>query len=304
MTDWPKIGTIDPADMLAFAAVAEHGSFSGAARSLGIPKQTLSRRVARLEAQLNVRLLQRTTRQMSLTSVGQSYAARCQEIARLSAEANALAIDSEAHPRGKLRVTADPLLGEAFVAPLVGAYLELFGDAQSELLLTSRKVDLVQEGFDVAFRVGSLADSDLIGQRLGSAKVRYCAAPSYAGCRRLKTPEDLAQCACLAVHHSGPLSWPFPQGNTLTPVQIQPRLSSTSFNAVRDATLAGLGVALLPEFACAPLLEAGLLRDVLGHSLEVGSIWLLHTQRGLLAPRVTEFLRLAREAASKAAWHA
>src|SRR5262249_53309451 len=141
----------------------EAGSFTAAARTSGVPKQTLSRRVAELERALGARLLHRTTRRLRLTDAGAAYAARCAEIERIAEEANRAAADTQEVPRGTLRVTADPVFGEAFLTDLVLDYAQAWPEVRLEVVLTRRRVDLVEEGFDVAFRVGQVDDPALSG---------------------------------------------------------------------------------------------------------------------------------------------
>ena len=166
-------------DMRLFARVAAARSFTGAARQLGIPKQTLSRRVAGLEHALGVRLLHRTTRRLYLTEVGAAYAERCDEVIRMAEEANRSVTDAGEVPKGTLRVTADPVFGEAFLGGVITEFARRWPEVHVEVVLTRRRVDLVEEGFDLAFRVGRVDDPALTATRLGPARVRYCASPRY-----------------------------------------------------------------------------------------------------------------------------
>ncbi|HEY4223346.1 MAG TPA: LysR substrate-binding domain-containing protein, partial [Myxococcota bacterium] len=185
--------------MRAFAAVASAASFTAAGRALAMPKQTLSRRIAALEAALGVQLLHRTTRRLHLTAAGAVYARRCAELARLAADANKDAQDALA-TRGTLRITADPVFGEAFVADLVVAYARAWPEVRVDLVLTRRRVDLLEEGFDVAFRVGFVNDAALTGVRIGPAAIRVCASPAYVKrYGRPRTPEELAHHECVLV---------------------------------------------------------------------------------------------------------
>jgi DNA-binding transcriptional LysR family regulator len=284
--------TIRLEDMRLFAGVAEAKSFTGAARVLGVPKQTLSRRIAQLEASLGVDLVHRTTRRLELTELGEAYARSCAEIVRLADEANHAARDTQDVPRGVLRVTADPVFGDAFVAGLVNDYAKRWPEVRMEIALTRRRVDLVQERFDVAFRVGRSDDaSSLSAIELGRARVRYCASPAYVARRGApSTPADLAKHDCLVVSDGGPARWPMPRSF----VQVSARLLFTSLSMAHSAALAGLGVALFPEFACADDLRRGRLVAVLGAPVDVGSVWLLHPARRFVPARVRAFIEIAR----------
>ncbi len=290
------IGTIRLADMALFAQVAEAGSFTGAARSLGIPKQTLSRRVSELERALSVQLLHRTTRRLRLTDVGAAYLARCVEMVRLAEDANRVVKDAGAEPSGLLRVTADPLFGEAFVAPLVIEYAQKWPRVQIEVLLTRRRVDLVEEGFDVAFRVGTIEDRRLTATRLGPATVRYCASPSYVRAHGApKRPQELSSHECLVVQADGePARWPI-QGKTgMKLVPVKGRLRFNSFSMAYAAALAGLGIGLFPDFTCSDDLRRKRLVAVLEPGqVAVGAVWLVHPAERYLAARVRSFVALA-----------
>lgn len=290
----PTHETISLDDLRLFASVAETKSFTMSARRLGVPKQTLSRRVAGLERRLGVDLMLRTTRRLELTDVGAAYAERCAEIVRMAEEAQRAVSDVGEAPRGLLRVTADPVFGDAFVGALVTEYAARWPDVRVEVVLTRRAVDLVEERFDVAFRVGRPTESGLSGVALGAARVRYCASPAYVARRGEPTaPAELSHHDCIVVSEGGPARWPLP-GPRLVPVT--PRLSSTSFAMAQAAVLAGLGVGLFPEFACTDDLKAGRLVPVLvADPVDVGSIWLLYPARRFVPARVRAFVDLARE---------
>jgi DNA-binding transcriptional LysR family regulator len=290
-------------DMRLFAKVAEARSFTAAARLLGMPKQTLSRRIAELEAALDVQLLHRTTRRLHLTDVGAAYAARCAEIVRMAEEANQVVTDTKQVPRGVLRVTADPVFGEAFVTGLVVEYARRWPDVQLDVVLTRRRVDLVEEGFDIAFRVGKVDEPGLTGTRLGPARVRYCASPGYLARQGTpRRPEDLRAHQCILVVSDGTqVRWPFrdPKGEALLPVSG--RLRVNSFEMAREAALSGLGIAIFPEFACVEDLRRKRLVAVLdSFAAEVGSVWLLHPAQRYLAARVRTFVELAVQRLGKA----
>lgn len=292
-------------DMRLFAKVAEARSFTAAARLLGVPKQTLSRRVAELEQELGVQLLLRTTRRLHLTEIGAAYAARCGELVRLAEEANHAVTDTHQVPKGVLRVTADPVFGEAFVTELVVEYARRWPEVQVDVVLTRRHVNLLEEGFDVAFRIGKVEDPALTATRLGPARIRYCASPDYLQRRGKPTsPEQLQHHECILVVSEGaPMRWPFrgPKGDLLVPVSGRLRFNSLAM--AHAAALQGLGIALFPEFACAADVQQGRLVPVLEDwGVDAGAVWLVHPTQRYLAARVRTFLELALERLAHVPW--
>lgn len=292
-------------DMRLFAAVAAARSFTAAARSLGMPKQTVSRRISELEASLDVRLLHRTTRHLHLTDVGAAYAERCAELVRLADDANRAVTDAAISPRGILRVTADPELGESFLTGIALDFARRYPDVELEVILTRRRVRLVEEGFDIALRVGWIDDSTLTSTRLGPARVRYCASRAYLKrCGTPRTPAELANHDCLIVlADDAAMRWPFRgrKGPELLPVTGRLRFNSMAM--VREATLAGLGIALFPEFMCVRDLRARRLTAVLDEwRIDAGAVWLVHPTSRYLAARVRAFAELAIEMAARWEW--
>ena len=263
-----------------------------------MPKQTVSRRVAELERVLGVQLLHRTTRRVRVSEVGAAYAARCAEIARIAGEANRAVRDARETPSGTLRITADPVFGEAFVGGLVIEYARRWPDVRVEVVLTRRRVDLVEEGFDVAFRVGVVDEATLGGFCLGPARVRYCASPAYLAKRGApSTPHDLSRHDCIVVASEGAENrWPFASKKGLGMVPVAGRLRVTSFAMAHAAALAGLGIAIFPEFACAEDVSTRRLVPVLdAHRVDVGGVWVLYPMRRFLPARVSAFVDVTRE---------
>src|SRR5687768_10841065 len=187
---------MDLNEIVVFAQVVRSGSFSAAAAKLGMPKSTVSRKVSELEERLKARLLQRTTRKLSLTDVGRTYYDYCARIAAEVADAERAVSSLQDAPRGLLRVTAGA--NATFLGPIVSDFLARYPEVQLELFCTTRTVDLVEERFDLAIRAGALADSSLIGRSLGSGKWFLVATPEYLKKRgRPRKPEDLKKHECL-----------------------------------------------------------------------------------------------------------
>lgn len=282
--------------MRLFAAVAERMSFTAAAEDLGVPKQTVSRRIAALESELGVRLLHRTTRSMKLTDVGKAYATRCAQVVRMADEANQAVTDQSDQVRGTLRVTADPLFGESFLADLVNDYRDAHPAVSVELMLTQRKVDLIEEGFDVAFRVGAMADSSLVATALGPASMCYCASPSYLEARgRPLHPNQLSEHDCITfLPESSASRWLFMVDDQMRWFPIDSHLRVNHLPTARRLAVADAGIVNLPTFAAKQLIEAGLLEPVLqGFQAPFGDVRLVYLGRGLLSPRIKHFIDLA-----------
>lgn len=283
-------------DMRLYAAVVDAGSFTGASRALGIPKQTLSRRIAALERALGVRLLHRTTRRLRPTDVGAAYAARCDALVRLADEANAEVVGARTVPSGVLKASADAFFAETFLGPLLASFLEAYPEVDLDLRLTSRRVDLIEEGLDCAFRIGVLDDRpDLYASRLADADIRYCASPAYLARRGTPSaPADLTEHDCIvSTGGPGPTRWPMrdARGAPSAFVIERPRVRAGSFAMARALVLAGRGIGVFPTIACAEDIDAGRLVPVLDDQVgPSGAVWLVRPARDFLPARVRAFV--------------
>ena len=245
--------------MTTFVEVARSGSFSAAARKLGLSTTAVSRHVAELEQALGVTLLRRTTRNVSPTETGASYlpraAAILEEIARLNSDIS----ESDRAPRGNLRVTAPPAIGRDLIAPLMVDFLEAYPEVNVELELIGRVVDLVAEGFDAAIRSGPLTSSSLIAHQLVEMRYQLCASPEYV--KRNGTPLDPKDLESHDfIHWSGTASvmdCRFTGNGVTTTVPLRCRLQLTDFATQKEAAFRGLGLAILPALSVHDDLEAG-----------------------------------------------
>jgi DNA-binding transcriptional LysR family regulator len=255
---------MDLNEMLVFARVVRTGSFTTAAAELRMPKSTVSRKVSELEERLGSRLLQRTTRKLSLTDVGRTYYEYCARIAGEVEDAERAVTTLQAAPRGLLRVTAG--INAAYLGPIVSDYLARYLEVRIELYCTGRTVDLVEEGFDIGIRAGALADSTLIARSVGRVSWFLVATPAYlkrGG--RPKSPEDLKKHDCLFFGAgSTPFSLHLEGKETPVQVEVPARLLVSDFDVLYAVTVSGLGIGLLPAFRCVDDLRARNLIRVLG----------------------------------------
>jgi molybdate transport repressor ModE-like protein len=249
-----------------FARVGETGSFSRAARELGVSKATVSKSVAALEEALGVPLVSRTTRRAALTEAGERTLRRAQRMLEEAEAAQAEANEARAAPRGRLRVAAPLTFGVRYLTPVVGAFLEAYPEIQLELSLDDRPVDLIGEGFDAALRIRALEDSSLLARQLERIRLTLVAAPAYLNARgRPRRPEDLAMHACL--HYTNQASgalWRFdgPDGDRAQ-VRVDGRLSANNGDVLLEMARQGLGIFLAPDFLCWNAVRDGELEPIL-----------------------------------------
>ena len=244
-------------DVLIFTKVVEAGSFTAAARGLGLPTSTVSRRVARLEAHLDTRLLQRTTRKLSLTDAGRLYYERGAQVFTGLEEAEQILAETRAAPRGRVRVTAP--VEHTIVMRMVRPFLERYPGVQVDLELTNRSVNLVEEGFDVGIHAGALADSSLVASKLMDSPFQLVASPAYLELRgEPGRIQELSGHDCIVFGGTSlNAAWSFSVGRKIVKVPIRGRVAVNHLQAVRDAALAGLGIAMLPALVCGEDLRSG-----------------------------------------------
>ncbi len=245
-----------------FARVAAVGSLSGAARAMGLSQTMVTKHIASLEARLGAKLFHRTTRRLSITEAGRSYLESSERILSDMEAAEAAIAADRVEPRGLLRVNVPVVFGTRQIAPLLADFAERYPNVTIELGLNDRLVDLAEEGWDLAIRIGKLRDSSMVARRLAPSRMVVCAAPSYLA--RHGTPRsvgDLASHNCLGYTLSQQASaaeWLFGKQGDIR-VQVKGNLRANNGDALRAATLAGLGVARQPTFIVADDLRAGTL---------------------------------------------
>jgi DNA-binding transcriptional LysR family regulator len=287
----------DPAGAAVLVKVVETGSFRGAARALGMPKSSVSRRVAELEDHLKVRLLQRTTRRVALTDAGRVYFDRAAAAVLGLEDAERAARDLQVEPQGALRLTAPVNFGLLMLPQLLADFLLAHPKVRVEVELSDRHVDLIEERFDVAIRAGALRDSSLVAHRLSSAQQRVVASPAYLRKRkRPEVPADLREHACLIYGAAESATWGFVEDGRPVSVEVKGPLCANNHVVLCDAAAAGLGVARVPgivseralaEKRLCPLLEAFAPPEV--------ALNVVYPSARYLPPRVRAFVGFVRE---------
>ena len=249
-----------------FTATVDAGSFSEAGRRLGIAPSSVSRQVAALEDSVGARLLQRTTRKLSLTEAGRLYHQRVARILGELDEATAAVSDLEKAPRGVLHVNGPIAFGARHITPAIPDFLARFPQVRIELTLTDSFVDLVEAGADVAVRVGEREDSSLVARRLARNRRILCASPNYlARAGTPEQPEDLASHNCLIyTRHHGNVVWKMAGAQGPVEARVDGNLRTNNTEAVHAAVVRGLGIALLPTWLVGQEVQSGRLAEVLG----------------------------------------
>lgn len=281
-------------DSLALAVLVEAasaGSLAGAARRLGIGPMAAGRSLAGLERELGVRLMQRTTRSLSLTAEGQAFLPHAQAL--LDEEAAAIASvrrDAEG-ATGLLRVTTSSAFGRKVVAPFAAAFMADNPRVRIDLLMTDRVVDIVGEGVDVAIRIAHLRDSELVARRLADSPRGFYAAPDYVARKGAPAASrDLERHECLAF--SGQTHWPLIASDGAASVRVDGRFTCNSVEGLHQACLDGLGIALLSEWVVREDLAAGRLvpLDLRDATADPLAIWAVYPTRRMLPSKVSLFV--------------
>ena len=287
----------------AFIAVADQGGFAPAARALGLSPSAVTRLVAALEERLGIRLLQRTTRSVTLTDAGARYLLRARQVLGDLKEAEEMAQAERATPAGRFVVSAPGVFGRMHVGPLMCSYLNQNDAVIGELLLQDRWVNLVEEGVDLAVRIGQLSDTSLVARRLGETRRILVASPDYLARRgRPQVPQDLK------VHRiiqfsvlSGGTDWRFYRGDKMETVTITPHYATNSADAAIWHAMQNGGIAMVLAYQVIDLVKAGQLQVVLpDFEPPILPIQLVYPTARLLSAKVRAFIDLAVETCD---WH-
>ncbi len=253
--------------MKVFCTVVEAGGFAAAAERLGISTSAASRHVAQLEAHLNVRLLNRTTRRVSPTDEGYAYFERCTQLLADLDEADSMVAGGAHLPRGRLRLTAPGALAILRLAPAFAAFGEAHPEISLDIVLSESVVDFIEEGIDLAIRVGRVGSSNLVARRIGDAQLIAAASPAYLARNGVPaTPDDLSAHACLTYAHAASgNAWHFqdPAGERIE-VRVSGRVHGNNGVLLAEMAAAGCGITRAPDFILDPLLDDGRLVPILG----------------------------------------
>lgn len=283
--------------MRVFVTALDEGSLAGAGRRLGRSPAAVSRAMAFLETHVGTPLLHRTTRTMRLSEAGERYAAACRRVLTDLEEADLIAAGEAAAPRGLLTVTGPIVSGARILRPIVDAYLDRHPAVTARMLMLDRKLNLVEEGIDVALRIGDLPDSSLIAVRVGEVRQVLCAAPSYlAGKPAISKPGDLTSLQCIAMTVFGVETWKFAAGEN-TPAQqvrISPRLIVNTVEAAVGSAIEGHGLTRAFSYQVADEVRDGRLAVVLPEAKSPPlPVHLIAPERRLSLPKVRAFVDFA-----------
>ncbi|UQY35726.1 LysR family transcriptional regulator [Pseudomonas fulva] len=272
-----------------FVAVAECGQFTAAAERLGLSSSQVSRQIARLEERLHTRLFYRTTRKVALTEAGQTFLQHCQRLQDAREEALNAIGDLGSEPKGLLRMTCAVAYGERFIVPLVTAFMAHHPRLSVEIELSNRTLDLVQDGFDIAIRLGRLQDSRMLATRLAPRRMYLCASADYL--QRYGRPHSLSELArhnCLIGSSD---VWTFQLEGREASQRVNGNWRCNSGQAVLDAALAGLGLCQLPDYYVLEHLRSGALVSLLdNHQPPNTAVWALYPQQRHLSPKVRQLI--------------
>jgi len=292
------------AAMQVFALVVETGSFAKAAERLALSTSAASRHIAELETHLQTRLLNRTTRRVSLTESGRAFYERAVQLLADLAEAEQEASSAAVVPRGTIRLTTSVNFGVRHVAPAIAAFLAEHREVRFDVSLSDRIVDLVEEGFDLAIRIGSPVAENLVARKLGETRLVPCASPGYlAEHGAPKTPEDLAEHSCFTYEYVSPRHvWRFrDRSGAERTVRVSGRLHSNNGDLLAEAAASGAGIVFEPAFIVGPEVRAGrlvpLLQDFVPPPVP---IYALYPSRKHLSAKVRRFVEFLIERFSHA----
>lgn len=283
-------------DMRIFSQVMESGSFTAAADKLGLSKQFVSRRLMALEERLGVRLLNRSTRRLDPTPLGQSYYESSLRLLNEVEQVEQGISGQTSEPRGTVRVSAPLSFAVAHLGCLLPEFLQRYPQVSVEVDLSDRSVDLLGEGYDLALRIGVLEDSTLIARRLAAVDRVYCASPDYLARKGTPSrPDELAAHDCLPYGHGRQVQWRFLEQGKLRMITVCGRMRANNGELLRDAAIKGMGITYLPTFIVGEALAAGqlvpVLQDFVTEPLQLSAVYPQHRQSARPVQALIEFMR-------------
>jgi DNA-binding transcriptional LysR family regulator len=295
-----------PTEMAIFERVAERGSFAGAAEDVSLSPSAVAKLITRLEDRLGVRLINRTTRRLALTSEGEIYLDRVREILGAIEAAESEIASARVSPRGHLRVHTFPVIAAHELAPALPDFLTRHPHITFDFMVTNRNVDLVGENMDVSLRIGPLGDSGLVSRKIVDLSRVVCASPSYlARHGQPAEPADLVRHACLTLSRNpGSASWPFRINGKLTRIDVKGPVSADSADMLLRLAIGGAGILRLSEHVVARSIQEGLLRPLLQdvQDLETYPLFALLPPGRHQAPKVKVFIDFLIERLGSAPW--
>ncbi|WP_122661967.1 LysR family transcriptional regulator [Pseudomonas viridiflava] len=283
-------------DMRIFTQVMESGSFTAAADQLGLSKQFISRRLMQLEERLGVRLLNRSTRRLDVTPLGQAYYESALRLVADLEQAEQSIAGQNTQPRGTIRLTAPLSFAIEHLGPLLPVFLQRYPEVSVEVDLSDRSVDLLGEGYDLALRIGVLEDSTLIARHIATIERVFCCSPDYLERRGAPAePEELKDHDCLPYGHSRQVQWRFERNGKPLIVSLCGRMRANNGELLRDAAIGGLGITYLPLFIVGSALKSGHLVRVLNEfrtpPLALSAVYPQHRQAARPVQALIEFLK-------------
>jgi DNA-binding transcriptional LysR family regulator len=276
-----------------FIAVVDNGGFSAAARSLGVSKSAVSKRVNQLESHLGVRLLHRTTRKLSLTEAGERYFEHAAQALRAADKAEDAVTELQGEPQGKLKISSPMSFGRLHVAPLIPKFLQRYPKLQIDLVMDDKNIDLVAAGIDVAIRAGGMPDSTLIARKLAPLRQVLCASPAYIERYGMPiTPSELCERNCILFSYSGDANeWTLNKDGQSEAVMVSGSYRVNNSEAILEALREGVGIGRLPTFVAGPDLQAGsLLRVLDSYHIPDHVFYAVFPERQYLPAKVRAFL--------------
>jgi DNA-binding transcriptional LysR family regulator len=281
-------------DLHFFVLLAKLGSMSATARALGVTPPAVTKRLSLLEQRLGVRLVNRTTRRISLTNEGEAYLAQASDILHRIRDMEESVSSGRAEPKGLLRVNATPGFGRTRIAPLVSRFAHRHPEVEVELHLTDRPIDLVQEAYDIAIRFGELPDTRLTARRLMKNRRYLCASPAYLkAAGEPQTPQELQRHRCILHRQNDDVygTWRLHKGRKVELVKVRGAVSSNDGDVVLNWALDGHGIVQRSEWDVAKYLQSGRLREVMpGYTLPSADLYLYYPSRRNLPAKMRAFI--------------
>jgi len=279
--------------MMVFLNVAEQGSFTAAANKIGLPKSNISRKISRLEDRLSVKLIERSTRSLHLTEIGQVYFQHCQRIFEEMESAQQCVENLAAIPKGKIKLCASVGSGQGLLAKPLANFSLQFPDIEIDIKLTNRRVDIVEEGFDLAVRIGESPDSSLISKKLVTINLALFASPNYlASSGPITTLDQLKQHQCLLMSSvdNKPI-WPLYFQGERYDFTFKPRICADDFNVLKTMVINNCGIGLFPEYLCRDEVKQGIMVPVLSNwSGREIDIYAIYPSRKGVTPKIRVLL--------------